>query len=625
MLINQQKENTSKQQITKISQLKLTDRDYLPLQFIDANHRAQGDSISSLLAAFSHLNSEEIAYLQIPICKASNKYRRRVQQIINHAKEQKTNLPYRQIEQKISQSCFQVGFYLLVQASNKQRSKQLQTNIAQAFNNFATSDNRLKNAPCRWRPSKLMQKMISHQLAPPKQHLSSEELANIYHFPNQKQANLKNIAWGKNLPGEAPENLALHSQLNKNEQEQTNFWGRVHYKNQDQVFGLFNQDRRQHSYVVGKTGSGKSTLLANMIINDLKHNEGLAVIDPHGDLIETVLDYIPKHRINDTIILDPTDPKQVVKLNLFEGGSVEHRELIASGLVSMFHKLYGYSWGPRLEYILRNTLLTLLSTEATLSDIVKLLTNDRYRQRVVEKLNDPILKSFWENEFAKMHDRQRSEAIAPILNKVGQFVTSPLVRNVVNARHSSIDIEQIINEGKILLVNVSQGKLGEDNAALLGAMIITKLQLAAMNRVNIAEQERKDFYLHIDEFQNFATTSFVKILSEARKYRLNLTLANQYIGQIPDDVRASIFGNAGNIVSFIIGAQDAAYLQTEFSDLYTREDLVSLGKYQVICKLMIEGQVCRPFPAHTLPLFENKNSNREKVIRVSRERYSRKI
>jgi len=235
-----------------------------------------------------------------------------------------------------------------------------------------------------------------------------------------------------------------------------------------------------------------------------------------------------------------------------------------------------------------------------------------------------VLRAFWTQEFEPMHERQRAEAIAPILNKIGQFVSSPLVRRVANARTSSIDIEQIMNRGQILLVNVSQGKLGEDNAALLGAMLITRLQLAAMNRAYLPEAERRDFFLYIDEFQNFATTSFIKILSEARKYRLNLTLANQYIAQVPEEVRAAIFGNAGNLLSFTVGAEDAGLLSREFGKLYPPEDLTELARHQVIAKLMIDGEAARPFPAQTLSLAHSRNHNRQKVLRVSRERYARK-
>jgi type IV secretory pathway TraG/TraD family ATPase VirD4 len=260
----------------------------------------------------------------------------------------------------------------------------------------------------------------------------------------------------------------------------------------------------------------------------------------------------------------------------------------------------------------------------TLEDVLRILTDAKYRERVVATLDDQVLKNFWEAEFNTMQERLRTEAISPILNKVGQFVTSPLIRNVVNTNSSSFDIETVMNEGKILLVNVSQGKLGEDNMALLGAMIITKIQLAAMNRVYIKEEDRRDFYLYIDEFQNFATTSFIKILSEARKYRLNLILANQYMAQIPEEVKDAIFGNAGSMVSFIMGANDADYMQKEFGGKYTQEDLVSLGRYQTIMKLMIDGQVSHPFPANTLSLASSSNQNREKVLTVSRERYAKR-
>jgi type IV secretory pathway TraG/TraD family ATPase VirD4 len=286
--------------------------------------------------------------------------------------------------------------------------------------------------------------------------------------------------------------------------------------------------------------------------------------------------------------------------------------------------MYAHTWGPRLEYILRNSLLTLLSTNAKLEDVLTILTNEEYRKKIVDHLDDQVLKNFWISEFNVMSEKTRIEAISPILNKVGQFVTSPLVRNVVNTTTSSFDIESVMNDGKILLVNVSQGKLGEDNMALLGAMIITKIQLAAMNRVYVPEEQRRDFYLYIDEFQNFATTSFVKILSEARKYRLNLTLANQYMAQIPDEVKASIFGNAGSMLSFILGAQDAEWMVKEFGSRYSQEDLVSLGRYQIISKLMIDGQVSPPFPGTTLNLAASTNQNREKVIRVSRERFAKK-
>ena len=271
-------------------------------------------------------------------------------------------------------------------------------------------------------------------------------------------------------------------------------------------------------------------------------------------------------------------------------------------------------------------ILTLLETpDATLVDILGLLNNVDYRKKVVQKLEDPVLKNFWEKEFAKMPDRLRAEAISPIQNKVGQFVTSRMIRNIIGKTKSSIDLESIMNEGKILILNLSQGKLGEDNTALLGAMVITQLQLAAMNRSFIKEHERKDFFLYVDEFQNFATHSFIKILSEARKYRLSLSLANQYIEQLDLDVQKAIFGNVGTLISFVVGARDAHLLTREYAEIYSENDLVSLGKYEVVMKLSIDGMTTAPFPARTLPLPSLVNDNSEKIIRLSKEKYGRKI
>ena len=334
---------------------------------------------------------------------------------------------------------------------------------------------------------------------------------------------------------------------------------------------------------------------------------------------------MPSHRINDVAYLDPSDIEYPFHLNPLEVKNTAYRELVSSGIVSIFYKLYHLSWGPRLEYILRNTILTLTSVpNSTLLQVPEILTNEHYRFKVVEKMTDQVLKNFWINEFAKMSPQMRSEAVSPILNKVGQFLSSQTIRNIVGSPTSTVDLEDMMNQGKIVLVNLSQGKLGEDSSALLGAMIITKIQLAAMNRVYVAEGERRDFYLYVDEFQNFATTSFIKILSEARKYRLDLTLANQYIGQIDEDVQKAIFGNAGSIVSFSVGATDARILAKEFGLRYTEEELVGLGNYEAVVKLSIDNQTTSPFSGKTLPLPKSRNQNREKVIRSSRERYGRK-
>lgn len=531
------------------------------------------------------------------------------------------------IEKKLKARGLRVGIKIAVQGPETRRCRILIETIAAAYNSMSMSEgNVLELRKIYLFKNHFLHTMKTREfLRSGRYHLSLEEIATLYHLPNENLSVVPNIAWQKTLLGEPPENLPIVTKTSPIETKRDiNVFAQTTYKNANVKYGLWRADRRRHMYVIGKTGTGKSTLLANMAINDLKNNEGLCVIDPHGDLVETLLNYIPSHRINDVIYFDPADPERTVQINLFEGKNIEHRELIASGIISVFQKLYGYSWGPRLEYILRNALLTLLkSDDSRMSDILDLLVNPKFRAKYVDKLDDPILKSYWIDEYDKMQERLRTEAIASILNKVGQFVSSPLIRNVVNAQKSSFSIEDLMDEGKILLVNLSQGKLGEDNATLLGAMLITKIQLAAMGRVHIPEEQRRDFYLYVDEFQNFATDSFNKILSEARKYRLSLILANQYVAQIPEEVQKAIFGNCGSIVSFVMGSDDAAAFEKEYGGQYTAQDLVSLGKHQIVNKVTIDNVISLPFPAFTLPLAKSRNGNRAKVIKVSRERYAR--
>jgi hypothetical protein len=604
--------------------VRLSGPSYLPLQTIMANPEA--DTLSALFSTLSKLMTDESALIQFSIRKAKNAWKQTGYRVAQSSTgTENTPHPHKEaILKKIAQPGFDVDIRILTQAPTVERTKQIANELGHSLSIFTSQSNSFVIKAPLFRTDRLMDLTIARVPQFGKMYLSQEELSLLCHLPNKLTASVRNIAWGKSLRGEPPDTIPTFTSIPESERGDVNLFGKTELKNSQAIFGIKREDRRRHMYAIGKSGTGKSTLLANMIINDLKHDEGIAVIDPHGDLIDTIMDYIPKHRINDVIYLDPADPVAVVKINLFEGGSEVHRELIASGIVAIFQKMYANSWGPRLEYILRNTLLTLLSREAKLEDVLKMLTNEKYRERVVAELQDEVLKNFWEKEFNPMQERLRTEAISPILNKVGQFVTSPIIRDVVNVQHSSINIEEIMDQGKILLINVSQGKLGEDNAALLGAMLITKIQLAAMNRVYKAEADRKDFYLYIDEFQNFATTSFIKILSEARKYRLNLILANQYMDQIPPEVKSAIFGNAGTIASFILGAADAAQLQQEYGNMYTQDDLVSLSRYQIITKLMIDGTVSRPFPATTLPLAASKNQNREKVLRASREQYAKK-
>ena len=405
------------------------------------------------------------------------------------------------------------------------------------------------------------------------------------------------------------------------------FFAKTNFRNQETTFGIKTDDRRRHVYAIGKTGMGKTNMLENMAVQDIQNGHGITFVDPHGDSAEKLIRAIPANRINDVIYFNPADMDYPIAFNVMEKVSLAQRHLVVSGLVGVFKKIWADSWGPRLEYILRNAILALLEYPgSTLLGVTRILVDKKYREKVMEKITDPVVKSFWVDEFTKWNDRVLQEVISPIQNKVGQFLSSSLIRNIVGQTSSSFDIRQIMDERKILILNLSKGRIGEDNSALLGAMMITKIQLAAMGRVDISEETRKDFYLYVDEFQNFATEAFANILSEARKYRLNLILANQYVTQIDEKVRDAVFGNCGTIVSFRVGAVDSEFLEKEFSPVFLATDIVNLAKYNIYLKLMIDGIAGDAFSATTLPPIDisDTEANEQKVINVSRERYSSK-
>ena len=396
------------------------------------------------------------------------------------------------------------------------------------------------------------------------------------------------------------------------------------FRNMRKKFGIKPDDRRRHVYAVGKTGMGKTVLLENMAIQDIQEGRGVGFVDPHGEAAEKILDFIPANRINDVIYLNPADLEYPIAFNIMEKVDVEYRHLVASGILGVFKKIWPDVWSARMEYILNNAILALLEYPgSTLLGVNRMLADPEYRKKVVDRVTDPVIKSFWLQEFARYTQRYEVEATAAIQNKVGQFISAPLIRNIIGQTQSKIDMREVMDKEKILILNLSKGRIGEENSRLLGALLVTKLQLAAMSRVNIPEEERKDFYLYVDEFQNFATESFVNILSEARKYRLNLMLGHQYIAQMEEEVRDAVFGNIGTLIVFRVGADDAEYLEKEFAPDFAAQDLVNLAKYNIYIKLMIDGLAGRPFSAETLsPFPKPEKSNEEKIIKVSRERYS---
>ncbi|MBT3835481.1 type IV secretion system DNA-binding domain-containing protein [Candidatus Peribacteria bacterium] len=457
--------------------------------------------------------------------------------------------------------------------------------------------------------------------------LSHEEAATIWHLPTIL-VKTPNIDWVTNKQLEPPHELPI---LSENDKDLT-VLGESVFRGKRTRFGIKQDDRRRHIYVIGKTGMGKSTILENMIFSDIQSGKGIAVIDPHGDLAESALKMIPKSRTNDVVLFDPTDRDYPISFNMLECSNSDQRSLVASGLMAVFTKIWPDVWSGRMEHILRNTLLALLeSPGSSMLGIMRMFADDAYRKKVVSHLSDPLVKSFWEDEYEGWSEKYRTEAVAAIQNKIGQLLSTPIIRNIIGQTASSLDIRHAMDTGKIIIVNLSKGKLGEDNSAFLGSMLVTKFQIDAMSRADVPESERNDFYLYVDEFQNFATPSFASILSEARKYRLNLTMANQYVSQLTPDksntmLRDAVFGNVGTLITFQVGSEDAEEIASQFGDEKMAEDIVGLPKYQAYVKLMIEGITSNPFSVATLPPpdFAQDKGRTEKIRKNSRERYAEK-
>lgn len=379
-------------------------------------------------------------------------------------------------------------------------------------------------------------------------------------------------------------------------------FARTNFRDELKTFGIKQADRRAHTYIIGKTGTGKSTLLERLVDHDVRSGQGLALVDPHGDLVERVRAGIPDHRKADLIYFDVSDTVRPLAFNPLEARAAGGRALAASGLVDVFKKIWADSWGPRMEHVLRNALLTLLDQpEATLPGILRLLDDYTFRRAAVERVENPQVRNFWLREFANYPERFRAEVIAPIQNKVGAFLADPILQRILTQPKSSFDLRQVMDEGRILLVNLAKGKIGGDTSALLGALLVSSIGLAGLGRAAIPENDRRDFQLYMDEFHTFTTLSLAGMLSELRKYRVNMVLAHQYLTQLDLPVRDAILGNVGTIISFRLGLADAEILGKEFAPVFSPHDLMGLANYNIYLKLMIDGVVSRAFSAETLP------------------------
>lgn len=409
--------------------------------------------------------------------------------------------------------------------------------------------------------------------------------------------------------------------------EHITYFGETDFRNQRTRFGIKSRDRTRHMYVIGKSGVGKSTLLENMAIQDIQAGEGVAILDPHGSFADKMLDYVPEHRVNDVIYFAPFDTENPISFNVLEDVGADKRHLVVSGLMSTFKKIWVDAWSARMEYILSNTLLALLEyPDATLLGVNRMLSDKDFRKKVVDNITDTSVKAFWVEEFAKYTERMAAEAVPAIQNKIGQLTANPLIRNIIGQPKSSFDIRKVMDEQKILVINLSKGRIGDTNTSLLGSMIITKIYLAAMSRAETQPHEMAklpNFYFYVDEFQSFANETFADILAEARKYKLALIIAHQYVAQMEEKVRDAVFGNVGTTVSFRVGPLDAELLEKVFAPQFTANDLINLGMAQVYLSLMINDIGSQPFSARTLPPLPRPDiSNRTACIDASRHTFS---
>jgi len=618
------------------------------------------DPLAAITGAISELNRGEKAWIQIVIRPVSNYWQERSKEYItairegkdlngggffkfliglvsgigktlsqspSDVKEQKEVvklLPGQEeelaeIENKMLKVGFEFKVRVVTKAETQLRSEQILRDVVASFKQFTTAhlNNFIHVLPEKTGKEIYEDYTRRHLTKENPDIINIEELASLFHLPNIS-VETPNIAWSRAKKIEPPMNLPRATDGG------VTIFGETDYRDIKFEFGIKRKDRQRHFYLLGKTGTGKSTLFKNMFISDVLAGEGACFVDPHGDTVDELLGYIPPNRIKDVVYFNPTDVDHPVGFNLLELKDKSQRDLIADGVVEVFKKQFGDSWGPRLQYILTNTVATALEAQGTtLLAILRLLLDNNYRKFILKQVDDPILYKFWTDEYAQMSQNNRllTEAVSPIQNKVGRFISSAVIRNIVGQVKSTIDLRDIMDNQKILLVNLAQGKLGEETASLLGGMVITRLQSTAMERVDIPIDERKDFFLYVDEFQNFATESFAKILSEARKYKLNLTMTNQYIDQLPLTVRQAIFGNVGTMGSFVVSPADAAILEKEFAPVVSADDLVSLDAWSMYVKLCVDGMTSVPFSAKSLPVRYNHFGLKSDIVAHSREEY----
>ena len=592
----------------------------------------EGDSLSGLLSVLSKLPPGEAVLVQIVVRpkldtgyhhfrlmlrKRAERFRH-IFRIKYWFKREVAKTFTTKIEKKISNRLFGVNIRVAAISFKKSINPMVRLEaVCGAMSNFNTLDlNQLRIG--RPRKSGAYELFEKRALLRPFL-LDTIELATLFHLPAEKEVpNLVHVLSHREPP---PRELPT----NRRDPE-ISFFGTTNFRDQKTPFGIKRGDRRRHLYVLGKSGVGKSKMLELLIKNDIDAGHGVGLLDPHGDLVDNVLSLIPEHRIKDVVLFDPSDLEFPPSFNPLEKVPEELKMRVTIGFIEIFKKLFGSNWSPRLEHVLRYTTLALLdSPGTTVLSILKMLTDKNYRQMIVRNIQDDVVKNFWVNEFAGWSEKFDNEAITPLLNKVGQFVSTNMIRNIVGQPENLIDFRHIMDSKKILLMKISKGILGEENAALLGAVAITKIYQAAMSRADTLERDRIDYYFYVDEFHNFATDTFDEILSESRKYRLCLTMANQFLGQLNNTIRTTVFGNVGSIVCFRIGGEDAKMIQGEFNPRFQERDLINLGVRDFCTKMSIDGETHEAFSGRTLNMEEPEVNFARDCIEYSRKNYSRPI
>lgn len=609
--------------------------DYMPMRFY---RDLPVDPLSSLTSVLAKMQDNEGAAIQIMVQPNTGKWRKLGHSFIsatkrNEANPEKANFrvdpkTLEAVEQKVSKPGFNVVVRVVVSSNDKEQAEMHLHNIQACFSQFTSDHNHFGSSRILFKA--FFMKDFVYRYFPLfnfflwKQYgvLNSDELATIFHFPN-KSIETAHIFWLNAKRAPAPSQIPNSG----------TYIGKSKYRGVERPIYIGEDDRRRHIYIIGKTGTGKSQLLEEMIIQDIEAGKGIGVIDPHGELIVNVLKRIPASRAEDVIYFDPADTERPMGLNMLEATTEEQKHFVVTSIVGLMYKLYDPMKtgiiGPRFEHAIRNAMLTIMSVPGnTFIEVVRVLTDSAYVQELLPLVSDPIIRRYWTDQIAQTSDFHKSEVLDYIVSKFGRFVTNKLMRNIIGQSQSSFSFRNVMDEGKILLCNLSKGTLGEENSNFLGLILVPRILIAALSRQDVPEEQRKDFFLYVDEFQNFATPDFAQILSEARKYRLSLTVANQFIGQMDEEVKNAVFGNVGSLISFRVGVSDANYLQHEFNPVFNENDLINIDKYNAYIKTIVRNEPVKPFSVDLTKnmdeLHTKQNPNIAKaVVQLSRLKYGR--